>query len=79
MREELYMIEGKRKLRTPHDSKGLMGCAEENRRYIGEAAQRALTCGTRANGLSTVEASGWRNQHPEEEQVWKPNAVGRSQ
>ena len=24
-------------------------------RYVGEAAQRALTCGTRANGLSTMK------------------------
>lgn len=66
--------------RTPHDSKGLLGLrGRKQARYVGEAAQRALTCGTRANGLSTIEASDPRYGEPEDEQVWKPNTVGRSQ
>ena len=42
--------------RTPH-AVGAMSrlLGTKAMRYVGEAAQRALTCGTRANGLSTMK------------------------
>ena len=43
--------------RTPHDSQRSLArtLGAKGPRYVGEAAQRALTCGTRANGLSTMK------------------------